>query len=98
MRDIFPEKHVEDMSLLGLQLDELRQGIARGTVKDPREGIESLENLFFFIECKLEDKLTPMDKVRIVRHPQRVCLRDILENVYDNYTARMSIPMTLPCL
>lgn len=86
MRDIFPEKHVEDMSLLGLQLDELRQGIARGTVKDPREGIESLENLFFFIECKLEDKLTPMDKVRIVRHPQRVCLRDILENVYDNYT------------
>ena len=39
MRDIFPEKHVEDMSLLGLQLDELRQGIARGTVKDPREGI-----------------------------------------------------------
>lgn len=86
MRDIFPDKHTEDLSLLGLQLDELRQGIARGTVKDPHEGIESLENLFFFIECKLEDKLTPMDKVRIVRHPQRVCLRDILENVYDNYT------------
>lgn len=86
MRDIFPDKHLEDLSLLGLQLDELRHGIARGTIKDPREGIESLENLFFFIECKLEDKLTPMDKVRIVRHPQRVCLRDILENVYDNYT------------
>lgn len=86
MRDIFPDKHLEDLSLLGLQLDELRRGIARGTIKDPREGIESLENLFFFIECKLEDKLTPMDKVRIVRHPQRVCLRDILENVYDNYT------------
>lgn len=86
MRDIFPDKHLEDLSLLGLQLDELRHGIARGAIKDPREGIESLENLFFFIECKLEDKLTPMDKVRIVRHPQRVCLRDILENVYDNYT------------
>jgi Acetyl-CoA carboxylase alpha subunit len=27
-----------------------------------------------------------MDKVRIVRHSQRICLRDILENVYDNYT------------
>ena len=25
-------------------------------------------------------------RVRIVRHPQRVCLRDILENVYDNFT------------
>ena len=27
-----------------------------------------------------------MDRVRIVRHPQRICLRDILENVYDNFT------------
>ena len=27
-----------------------------------------------------------MDRVRIVRHPQRICLKDILENVYDNYT------------
>ena len=49
MRDIFPDKHLEDLSLLGLQLDELRHGIARGTIKAPREGIESLENLFFFI-------------------------------------------------
>ena len=24
-----------------------------------------------------------MDRVRIVRHPQRICLKDILENVYD---------------
>jgi len=38
------------------------------------------------LEEDLDQLLTPMDKVRIVRHPQRVCLKDILENVYDNYT------------
>ena len=38
------------------------------------------------MERKLETKIQPMDKVRIVRHPQRICLRDILENVYDNFT------------
>ena len=28
-----------------------------------------------------------VDRARhVVRHPQRICLRDILENVYDNYT------------
>jgi len=38
------------------------------------------------LEADLDKLLTPMDRVRIVRHPQRVCLKDILENVYDNYT------------
>ena len=34
----------------------------------------------------MDAQLTAMDKVRIVRHPQRASLKDILENVYDNYT------------
>ena len=38
------------------------------------------------LEEDLDQLLTPMDKVRVVRHPQRICLKDILENVYDNYT------------
>jgi acetyl-CoA carboxylase carboxyl transferase subunit beta len=41
---------------------------------------------FVFLEKKLERQLSPMDKVRIVRHPQRISLKDILEHVYDNYT------------
>ncbi|MEG2005223.1 MAG: acetyl-CoA carboxylase carboxyl transferase subunit alpha/beta, partial [Bilophila sp.] len=48
--------------------------------------LSTLEELFVFMERKLEGELKPMDKVRIVRHPQRICLRDILENVYDNFT------------
>ena len=44
------------------------------------------EQVFSNMETMLDAKLSAMDKVRIVRHSQRVCLRDILENVYDNYT------------
>jgi acetyl-CoA carboxylase carboxyl transferase subunit beta len=38
------------------------------------------------IRDRLDAELSAMDVVRIVRHPQRVSLKDILENVYDNYT------------
>lgn len=48
--------------------------------------LTNAEQVMNSVESLLDTRLTPMDKVRIVRHPQRVCLRDILENVYDNYT------------
>ncbi len=81
MRDVFGGKHRDELAILDGRLQRL--------LSDPetsKEEVESLSDLFFFVECKLEDKLTPMDKVRIARHPHRVCLRDILENVYDSYT------------
>ncbi len=86
LKDIFPGKHEEDIALLQTRLDEIRQKLENCSREEAQAEMTSLEDLFFFMECKLEDKLTPMDKVRIVRHPHRVCLRDILENVYDNYT------------
>lgn len=48
--------------------------------------LATVEDLFNYVERRLEGSITPMDKVRIVRHSQRICLRDILENVYDNFT------------
>lgn len=48
--------------------------------------VEALENRLMTMESAIDAQLTAMDKVRIVRHPQRTCLKDILENVYDNYT------------
>lgn len=86
LKDIFPGKHEEDISLLESRLEGMRKKLETCSQEEAQADMTSLEDLFFFIECKLEDKLTPMDKVRIVRHPQRICLRDILENVYDNYT------------
>lgn len=86
IKDIFPGKHEEDIATLETRLREARTRLESCTAAEAQAEMGSLQDLFFFMECKLEDKLTPMDKVRIVRHPQRVCLRDILENVYDNYT------------
>lgn len=47
---------------------------------------EALDTRLTAMESAVDTHLTAMDKVRIVRHPQRACLKDILENVYDNYT------------
>lgn len=86
LKDIFPGKHEEDIALLETRLNDIRRKLETCNAEEAQAEMTSLEDLFFFMECKLEDKLTPMDKVRIVRHPHRICLRDILENVYDNYT------------
>lgn len=48
--------------------------------------LDSLDARLIAMESAIDTQLTAMDKVRIVRHPQRACLKDILENVYDNYT------------
>ena len=86
IRDIFDGKHPEDIDLLHNRLNEFFRRATEGIQADPAAELSTLEELFTFMERKLETKLQPMDKVRIVRHPQRVCLRDILENVYDNFT------------
>jgi acetyl-CoA carboxylase carboxyl transferase subunit beta len=51
-----------------------------------RDQVAALEQRLAALEENLDLARTPMDKVRIVRHPQHLCLKDILENVYDNYT------------
>ena len=86
IKDIFPGKHAEDISELENGLAAARERFPDCAAAEVQAGLAALVDLFFRTVCRLEDKLTPMDKVRIVRHPQRVCLRDILENVYDNYT------------
>ena len=86
IKDIFPGKHAEEIAELEKGLASVRERLSADPAGVTPADMTALEDLFFSTECRLEDKLTPMDKVRIVRHPQRVCLRDILENVYDNYT------------
>ena len=85
-RDIFAGKHEEDIRLLEEKLAVFVERARRGELADPYNDVLGLEELFAFVEKRLENAVTPMDKVRIVRHPQRICLRDILENVYDNFT------------
>jgi acetyl-CoA carboxylase carboxyl transferase subunit beta len=48
--------------------------------------IRKLHDSISFLEERAEEHLTPMERVRIVRSIQRFSLKDILENVYDDYT------------
>ena len=86
LKDIFAGKHADSAALLEERLSSLSQRLVQGLVFDPYTDIAALEDLFVYIEGRLDATLTPMDRVRIVRHPQRICLKDILENVYDTYT------------
>ncbi len=50
------------------------------------EKIHELEEALSFIEERCEENLSPIERVRIVRSPQRFTLKDILENVYEDFT------------
>ncbi len=84
IRDIFDGNHQDSLDTLQKRLDTF---IERAQREDPPfEDLMELEDFFDEEEARLDASITPLDKVRIVRHPQRICLRDILENVYDNFT------------
>ncbi|NCC25465.1 MAG: acetyl-CoA carboxylase carboxyl transferase subunit alpha/beta [Deltaproteobacteria bacterium] len=86
IEDIFGPKENANVSLLRSKLDDFIREEPGLSHQEAQRLLASLEELFAFLEGKLERELTPMTKVRIVRHPQRICLKDILEHVYDNYT------------
>jgi acetyl-CoA carboxylase carboxyl transferase subunit beta len=50
------------------------------------EKIQELEEAITFIEERCEETLSSMERVRIVRSSQRFTLKDILENVYEDFT------------
>ncbi len=88
LRDVLSGKHAENLRLLESRMEEFRRRDDFQPLNQEarRDALATLEDLFGFVEKKLEKEISAMDCVRIVRHPQRICLRDILENVYDNYT------------
>ena len=86
LNDIFAGKHADDITLLGDRLKTFQQRVREENIDDPYGDMASIEDLFAYVERKLDGSISAMDRVRIVRHPQRICLRDILENVYDNFT------------
>lgn len=86
MQDIFAGKHRDSAELLDARLNGFATQAGADELEDPYAELAGVEDLFGYVERKLEKEITPMDRVRIVRHPQRICLKDILENVYDNFT------------
>lgn len=66
--------------------EDLKKSIYEITPEQLTSEIHKLEDSIQFLEERAEEHLTPMERVRIVRTPQRFTLKDILENVYEDYT------------
>lgn len=66
--------------------DQLKLNIYEHTEENLSAEIRKLNESVSFLEERAEEHLTPMERVRIVRSIQRFSLKDILENVYEDYT------------
>jgi len=66
--------------------DYLKEEIYDLTEERLAAEIRKLHESISFLEERVEEHLTPMERVRIVRSSQRFSLKDILENVYEDYT------------
>jgi acetyl-CoA carboxylase carboxyl transferase subunit beta len=66
--------------------DRLKMTIYDHTEDHLTQEINKLDDSISFLEERAEEQLTPMERVRIVRSSQRFSLKDILENVYEDYT------------
>lgn len=85
-REILGNKSRPELDAFAKEINEFPEKTKDLSEEQAIRAAQSLETRLAAIESAIDSQLTAMDKVRIVRHPQRVCLKDILENVYDNYT------------
>ncbi|SNR62391.1 acetyl-CoA carboxylase carboxyl transferase subunit beta [Humidesulfovibrio mexicanus] len=85
-RDILGARVSERLESISQDIQTLSQKADNLDAEEAMDKATGLSARLSALEEELDKQLSPMDKVRIVRHPQRVCLKDILENVYDNYT------------
>ena len=66
--------------------ENLKQTVYDHTEEQLCSEIRKLNDSICFLEERAEEHLSPMERVRIVRSIQRFSLKDILENVYEDYT------------
>ncbi len=66
-------------------LDTLKSQLYTLSAAELKDSLDKIAAQIYLYEKEAEEKLTPLDYVRIVRHPFRMTLKDILENVYDDY-------------
>lgn len=66
--------------------DSLKQNLYDYSEEQMTGELRKLDESISFLEERAEEHLTPMERVRIVRSAQRFSLKDILENVYEDYT------------
>jgi len=71
---------------LKAKADKLKRNFYQLSSNEILSEMESLEEILAFYEVKAEKDLSSMEIVRIVRNPQRFTLKDILDNIYDDYS------------
>lgn len=75
-----------NLATLTQQLQDMRAAFYELSQENLTEKIGALEESLAFLEARCEEGLSPLERVRIVRSPLRFSLKDILENVYEEYT------------
>ena len=84
--------HIKDTDSWGnlnnfrAEAEQLKQSIFDMDKTRFKIKLDTLNDAIRFLEERCEEGLTPMERVRIVRSPLRFSLKDILENVYEEYT------------
>ncbi|MBC8318748.1 MAG: acetyl-CoA carboxylase carboxyl transferase subunit alpha/beta, partial [Desulfobulbaceae bacterium] len=75
-------------NLSGLQAkcEDIRETFYDVPEDELRKRVRGLEESIRFLEERCQEHLSPMERVRIVRSPLRFSLKDILENVYEDYS------------
>ncbi len=85
LRDIKGEEWEEIASLVAT-FETLRKEFYERPISETEKRLKSLRTKLEELEELAARTLTPYEIVKIVRHPLRFTLQDILENVYDSYT------------
>lgn len=85
-QDILGDKEDKRLTAFRYKLETFLDRNINLSLEELWDKLNSLGESLAVLEKDIDLSLTPMDKVRIVRHSERICLKDILENVYDNYT------------
>ena len=75
-----------NLSVFKKDCEDLKAGFYEVNKQEFTRQLEKLDNSVRFLEERCEEALTAMERVRIVRNPLRFSLKDILENVYEDYT------------
>ncbi|NTW88987.1 MAG: acetyl-CoA carboxylase carboxyl transferase subunit alpha/beta, partial [Desulfobulbaceae bacterium] len=75
-----------NVSNLQEKLAKIRANFYDIAIEDVLAEIVKIEDAIQFLEERAEETLTSMERVRIVRSPLRFSLKDVLENVYDEFT------------
>lgn len=75
-----------NLSSLKANIDKLKEEFYDFSEEQLLGETKKIEDSLSFLEARCEEDLTPMERVRIVRSPLRFSLKDVLENVYEDYT------------